>query len=201
MCHDVILLQTIVSRNYLTRCSKPPQLVIPRSRRRRGICCSLGISQEQIPNATSTLSFNFLLELNVVDLHRGEILPVAPLNLVLIGPLELEHGQFLAASLFHDLSGHAGFAGIGAHQNLLIVRMDRQDGTKIDFLPYFAFHPLNANGVTGRDAILLSPGLNDSVHLPSKCPLSSLKRSTQTLIIAPFQNRRHPHRPISWHSE
>src|SRR5437879_13557153 len=150
MCHDVILLQTIVSRNYLTRCSKPPQLVIPRSRRRRGICCSLGISQEQIPNATSTLSFNFLLELNVVDLHRGEILPVAPLNLVLIGPLELEHGQFLAAYLFHDLSGHRGFSGVRTHQ-YLFVAMDLQEFAKMDFLPHYPFLSLNANGVPGRD--------------------------------------------------
>src|SRR6266702_3437107 len=83
------------------------------------------------------------------------------LNLVLIGLFELEHGELLGAPLLDDFTGHGCFAGIGPQQNLLVVRMDGQDGAKIDLFPYFANDPLDADGVARRDAILLSPSLND----------------------------------------
>src|SRR6266851_2623898 len=98
------------------------------------------------------------------------------LNLVLIGLFELEHGELFGAPLLDDFTGHGCFAGIGPQQNLLVVRMDGQDGAKIDLFPYFAIDPLDADGVARRDAILLSPSLNDGVHLSSM-------RLRQTLII------------------
>ncbi len=75
------------------------------------------------------------------------------LNLVLIGLFELEHGELLGAPLLDDFTGHGCFAGIGPQQNLLVVRMDGQDGAKIDLFPYFANDPLDADGVARRDAI------------------------------------------------
>jgi len=37
------------------------------------------------------------LQLDIADLHGRVVLPVAALNLVLIGLLELQHGDFLSA--------------------------------------------------------------------------------------------------------
>src|SRR5437762_1634083 len=54
--------------------------------------------------------------------------------------------------------------------------MNCQDGTEVHLFPYLAIDPLDADGVAGHDAILLSPGLNNGVHLSSK-------RLKQTLII------------------
>jgi hypothetical protein len=54
--------------------------------------------------------------------------------------------------------------------------MHGQDRAKVHLFPYLAINPLNADGVAGRDAILLSPGLNNGVHRSSKS-------SRQTLII------------------
>src|ERR1700687_2703918 len=108
------------------------------------------------------------LELDVSDLNGRVILPVTARNLVLTALLELEHSQFLCAALRDNFAADAGLASILAQQNLLVVRVDRQDGTKIDLFPYFAINPLDADGVAGRDAILLSPGLDNSVHQSSK---------------------------------
>src|SRR5467141_3547150 len=116
------------------------------------------------------------LELDVSDLDGRVVLPVTARNLVLTALLELEHGQFLGAALRDDLAADAGFAGVSAQQDLLVVRVDSQDGTKIDLFPYFAINPLDADSVAGRDAILLPPGLDNGVHRSSKS-----KR--QTLII------------------
>src|SRR6266478_3970146 len=116
------------------------------------------------------------LQFDVADLNGGVILPMAALNLVLIGLFELEHGELLGAPLLDDFTGHGCFAGIGPQQILLVVRMDGQDGAKIDLFPYFAIDPLDADSVARRDTILLSPSLNDGVHLSSM-------RLRQTLII------------------
>src|SRR6267143_1041548 len=116
------------------------------------------------------------LELDVSDLNSRIVLPMTARNLVLAALLELEYGQFLGAALSDDLAAHAGLAGVVANQNFLVVRVDSQDGTKIDLFSYFAINPLDADGVAGRDAILLPPGLNNGVHRSSKS-----KR--QTLII------------------
>src|SRR5439155_4769154 len=108
------------------------------------------------------------LQLDIADLHGRIILPMAARNLVLIALFELEHGELLATALRDDFPAHGSFAGIGAQYHLLVVRVDGQDGAKIHFFPYFAIDPLDADGVAGRDAILLSLGLNNGVHRSSK---------------------------------
>src|SRR5437660_8340729 len=108
------------------------------------------------------------LQSDIADLHGGVILPVPARNLVLVALLEFEYGELLAAALRDDFAAHRSLAGIGAQYNLLVVHVDGQDGAKIHLFPYFAINPLDANGVAGRDAILLSPGLNNGVHQSSK---------------------------------
>src|SRR6202165_3600373 len=108
------------------------------------------------------------LELDIADLDGRVILPVATLNLVLIGLLELEDGDFLGASLRDDLTGHGRFGSVRTQNYLFFVGVDGKNRTERDFFAHFSRNPLNTNGVAGRDAILLSPGLNDGVHLPSK---------------------------------
>src|SRR4029077_1307300 len=108
------------------------------------------------------------LELDVSHLHGRVVLPVTARNLVLTALLELEHGQFLGAALRDDLATDTGFPRVLAQQNFLVVRVDSQDGTKIDLFPYFAINPLDADGVAGRDAILLPPGFDNGVHQSSK---------------------------------
>src|SRR5260370_30515312 len=109
-----------------------------------------------------------ILQLNIADLHSCVVLPVSARNFVLIALLELEHGELLAAALRDDLAAHRSFTGIGTQYHLLVVRVDGQYRAKTHFFPYLAINPLSADGVAGRDAILLSPGLNNGVHLSSK---------------------------------
>src|SRR6266481_2330405 len=85
------------------------------------------------------------LKLDVSDLDGRVVLPVTARNLVLTALLELEHGQFLGAALRDDFAADAGFAGVLAQQNLFVLRVDSQDGAKIDLLPYFAINPLDAD--------------------------------------------------------
>src|SRR5215472_1050897 len=117
-------------------------------------------------------NFQKTLNLDVAHLHGREILTVASLNLVLVRLLELQHGQFLGAPLLHDLPRHRGFLGLGTHKDLFVA-MDRKDVTKIDLFADFALHPLDADGVAGRDAILFSPSLYHRVHHSSRCLLSA----------------------------
>src|SRR5271157_6042946 len=46
--------------------------------------------------------------------------------------------------------------------------MNRQHGAELHLLAHFTADAFDANGVAGCDTILLSPGLYDGVHLPSK---------------------------------
>jgi hypothetical protein len=108
------------------------------------------------------------LQLDVADLYGGVILPVAAGNLVLIGFLELENGDFFGAALGHDLAGDRSLGGIVSVENLLFVGMDGQNGPEGHLFAHVPANPLNPNGVAGRDAILLPPGLNDSVHRSSE---------------------------------
>jgi hypothetical protein len=48
------------------------------------------------------------LQLDVADFDGSVILPVATLNLVLIGLLVLQNGELLGASLFYNLAGNGG---------------------------------------------------------------------------------------------
>src|SRR5579864_7083047 len=141
-------------------------------------------------------TYNLELNLDIAHLHRRVILPVPALNLVLVPSLELQHRQFLRAPLLNDLARHRSFLRLGAHKHFF-VPMDRQDVAKIDLLPYFACHPLDADGVAGRDTILLPPGLYDGVHLSSRFlpgahgrTLSASSRPTETPIIRAVPNNR-----------
>src|SRR5262249_42145908 len=104
------------------------------------------------------------------------VLPVASLNLVLVGLLVLQNGKFLCAALLHDLARDRSFARIGSCQHLFVVGVYGQHGSKLHLLAHIALHPLDADGVSRRDTILLSPGLYDGVHRSSK-------RLRQTIII------------------
>jgi len=43
--------------------------------------------------------------------------------------------DFLRPPLLDDFAGYRRFAGIGAQQDLLVVRMDGQDGAKVHLFP------------------------------------------------------------------
>src|SRR5262249_16078803 len=108
------------------------------------------------------------LQLDVADLHRGVILTVAARNLVLIGLLELENGDLFRAALRNNFAGDGGFGGIVAVQHLFLVCRDCQNRTKSHFFAHVTADAFDPNGVAGRDAILLSPGLDDGVHRSSE---------------------------------
>jgi hypothetical protein len=108
------------------------------------------------------------LELDIADLHGREILTVAAGNLVLVALFEFEHGDFFGAALRDDFAAYASFTGIVAKQDFFVVRMDGQDGAKVNLFSDFSVNALDTNGVARRDAILLSPGLNNGVHRSSK---------------------------------
>src|SRR5262249_32367960 len=100
---------------------------------------------------------------------------------ILVSLLELENGNLLGAALSHDLAGDGGFGGVLAVQHFLLVGVNGQNRTKGHFFAHVPADAFDANGVAGRDAILLSPGLNDSVHLSSEA-------YRQTKIIRAYAN-------------
>src|SRR5580658_6362937 len=106
------------------------------------------------PNAES-------LQFNIANLHGGIVLPVPPRNLILVGLLELQHGNLLVPPVADNLPGHGSFQGVVTRQDLLLVVVHRQNGAKSHLFAHITFNSLNPNGVARRDAILLSPGLND----------------------------------------
>src|SRR5271168_534120 len=108
------------------------------------------------------------LELDAADFDGREILAMAARNLVLIALLELEHGDFLGAPLRDDLAAHAGFGSVVAQDDFLFVGVDCENFAKRHFFADFARDAFDTNGVARCDTILLSPGLNNGVHLPSK---------------------------------
>src|SRR5579859_167373 len=108
------------------------------------------------------------LQLDFADLDGREILTVAARNLALIALLEFEHRDFLGAALRDNLAAYAGFGSLTAQNDFLFVGVDRENFAKGHFFADFARNPLNTNGVARCDAILLTPGLNNGVHLPSK---------------------------------
>src|SRR5215469_874310 len=114
------------------------------------------------------------LDLDVADLYGRKVLPVAALNLVLIGSLVFQYGHLFGSALLYDLPGHGSLLGFGARKHLL-VPMDSQHVAKTHLFTNFAFHPLDADGVAGRDTILLPPGQDHGVHLSSKRPISGSK--------------------------
>jgi hypothetical protein len=108
------------------------------------------------------------LQLDFADLDGREILTVAARDLVLIALLELEHGDFLGAALRDDLAAHAGFGSAITEDDFLFVSVDGENLAKRHVFADFARDTLDTNSVARRDAVLLTPGLNNGVHLPSK---------------------------------
>jgi hypothetical protein len=90
-------------------------------------------------------------------------------NLVLIGLLKLEHGNFFRTALLHDFTRDFGFGGVRSGKKLFVFRVHRENGAKGYRFSDIAANSLNPNGIAGRDTILLSPGFNDRVHHPSSC--------------------------------
>src|SRR5712692_8495923 len=101
---------------------------------------------------------------------------MAALNLVLIALLEFQDRELFAAAVPDDFAADGGAGGVGTEQNLFLAIMHGKNRAKCDLFSYLAIHLFDADGVAGRDTILLSPGLDYGVHLSSKS-------STQTIII------------------
>src|ERR1700730_7926291 len=108
------------------------------------------------------------LQLDFVDLHRSVVLTMAAANFILIRLLELQDDHFLGAVLLDDLARHGRLAGVRSMQNLVFPVVYRQNRAKGNLFTDLALYPLDANGVAGRDAILLSAGLDDCVHRSSE---------------------------------
>ena len=105
-------------------------------------------------------------EFDLADLHGRVVLPVAALNFVLPAPLVLQDLHFGAAQVLDDLAGHFGF-GLRAAENLLFVGADGDDLIEGHLAADFAFQALDVDGFARRDAVLLSPTANYSVHAAS----------------------------------
>src|SRR5258708_5008380 len=108
------------------------------------------------------------LQLDVVDLDGGVVLPMAALNLVLIRFLELQNGELFGAILRDNLAGNNGLGGIGAGQKLLLISVHGKNRPEGHLFAHFTFHALDTNGVARRDAVLLSTGLDYGVHRSSR---------------------------------
>src|ERR1700675_1164524 len=103
MCHDAFLFRVTVS------CRRWASV------RRIFVWCS------RRPRFSRATAEPPLLKLNIADQHGGVILPVSALDLVLVGLLELEHDDLLAAPLFDDLPGHTSFGSVRAQDHFLFV--------------------------------------------------------------------------------
>src|SRR5260370_33219613 len=79
-----------------------------------------------------------VLQLDVVDLHGGVILPVAARNLVLLALLELQHGDLFGASLGDNLAAHRTLPGIGPHYAFLPAGGDGQNRAQSPLFQHLA---------------------------------------------------------------
>src|SRR5580693_469791 len=101
-----------------------------------------------------------LRDLDVADFDRGVILPVAALDIVLTARLVLQSEHFRAAILGHDLADDFGLGDGGTGGEFLIVVAHGENFIESDFAADLAFEPLNANGLSRLDAVLLSTSAN-----------------------------------------
>src|SRR5271156_4126314 len=108
-----------------------------------------------------------LRNLNVADFDRGVILPVAALDIVLTARLVLQSEHFGAAILGHDLADDLSLGNVRARSEFLVVVAHGEHFIKSDLAADLALEPLDANGLAGLDAILLSPSANYGVHAAS----------------------------------
>src|SRR5580692_10776777 len=105
-----------------------------------------------------------LRNLDVADFDRGVILPVAALDIVLTARLVLQSEHFRTAILGDDLADDLSLGDVRAGCKFLVVVAHGEHFVKSDLAADFALEPLDANGLTWLDAILLPPSANYGVH-------------------------------------
>src|SRR5580704_8011185 len=108
-----------------------------------------------------------LRNLDVADFDRGVILPVAALDVVLTARLILQSEHLRTAILGDDLADDLGLGNVRARSEFLVVVAHGEHFVKSDLAADFALEPLDADGLAGLDAILLSPSANYGVHAAS----------------------------------
>src|SRR5215471_6934947 len=77
------------------------------------------------------------LNLDVADQYGRKVLPLAALNLVLIGSLVFQYGHLFCSALLYALPGHGSLRGFGARKHLL-VPMDSHHVAKTHLFTNFA---------------------------------------------------------------
>src|SRR6516225_6096866 len=141
MCHDLILFSQEFWKTTQAQIVIPRRSLLQPTRTRGEIASPATIPNclllLNLPKPARTREQKSFSNLDVAHLHRREILPVPALNLVLIGPLILEHGHFFRSPLLDDLPGHTSLLCFCANKDLL-VPMDREDIAKTDLLSHLA---------------------------------------------------------------
>src|SRR5580704_5243774 len=94
-----------------------------------------------------------LRKLNVADLDRRVVLPVAALNVVLTARLVLEDLELRPAILGDDLAGDLGLRDDVRGDEFLFVIAHGNDLVEGDVAADFAFQALDANGAAGLDDV------------------------------------------------
>jgi hypothetical protein len=106
------------------------------------------------------------LQLDFADFDGGVILAMAAGDFVLIAFLEFQDLDLFGAALRNDLAADDRLGGVIASDNFLVALagMHGQNLAECHLFPDVTRDALNADGVAGRDTVLLSPGLNHGVH-------------------------------------
>src|SRR5690348_5196679 len=120
------------------------------------------------------------VQLYVADFHRGERLAMPARDFVLPTALVLQDETLVAAPMRNDFAGHFGFPRRRTGHDFLAVIVDRQHLIERHFAADFSVELFDANRLSRRDAILLTPTANHGVHEPSKA-------FAETLIIRALQ--------------
>src|SRR6185437_16115923 len=108
-----------------------------------------------------------LFHLDVADFDGRVCLPVSARNLVLAACLVLHHQVLYSATLLDDLSRHFGFRGVRTVDEFFVVVVHGEHFVESDFAAYLAFQLLDPDGLTRRDAVLLTSTADNGVHTAS----------------------------------
>src|ERR1700691_399404 len=108
-----------------------------------------------------------LRNLNIADFDRSVMLPVAALDIVLTARLVLQSEHLRPAILGDDFADDFCLGNVCAGSEFLVVVADGEHFIESNLAADFALEPLDANGLAGLDAILLSPSANYGVHAAS----------------------------------
>src|SRR5712692_4289722 len=122
---------------------------------------------EEPPPFLCAIGRSFRAELDVADFHGGIVLPVAAHDFVLLGLAVLHDRQLGPAALLNNLASDLGLGGLSAGQQFLLVGAHGQDLGKRHLAAHLAGKPLDPNGFSRGNAVLLAPRANDSVHRAS----------------------------------